>query len=895
MKKLSIFLTFLLFSHLCQAQTPANLIFDLKEQPVAAEIEPVGIEKTLNRIITEAQHFDKQYPDNAIYSDFSEDVASRFPELTPQQVYDYESYIRHGLLTYRFFNNIYQKYKDFMIVPQNPPLVLDDKEYDLFSPQTEYIDANDGTVVIEDFKKVISYSSDPKDSRSYMAKLKYNTQQGKDSSAFGEFNFIADNIDWRHIFDYDIYRHSPITGDRGIGAWTGDKQTVRASILTIETGTQDKTSLTGLIHLLVAPGYYIAANGNAEGSKPKIDFANSQNIASVKYILPTPVRLLCSAPWQDCAIYDGEIAIPFKAELEKASAPLHLITNLHLHLCQKDSGCQEVELQPQLSLKDEYSRTSSSSAFIRQIHQLRPRDQLAELKINHISAEEIPGQGQLLKITLTSQEKISYFDIFADAESGIKMQRPRITIDGKEITVRLLPVNPDQKIADENFEITANLNGKYFLRAYKKAELTPAQTPEKKLSWHLLLLAFLGGFILNFMPCVFPVLSLKLFSLTRFGARRLPEVQRNFGYTLLGLFGGFLILATLLSALKYIGLNLGWGMQFQSPIFLVVMILAVILFILQAGGAITIRLPHFRQPQNQPDNFLHFLTGILVVLMATPCTAPYLGTAIGFALAGTVSDIFAIMAAIALGLSFPYILLFAIPSLIILVPHPGPWMQKLNHFMIFMLFLTLGWLLSVLWAQTNFWFIVRLVVYSLLFAWLSWLIHFNTEADDDTLQRSPETIRKTRNILLLLVTIPVFIAVIDGHLAGKRHMQEVMRQTVPSIQKQKVDQYVQEGKTVLVSVGADWCLTCRYNDILIFKNPAFERNIEDKNIELIKVDWTDYDAQTLQFMEQYGRSGLPFYIIFSPLIPEGMILPELLNESDLSKLISNITLPRKPS
>lgn len=894
MKKFSILIIFCLFSFICRADEKPSVILDLQETPVAAEIEDLSAEERINRLIEEAQHFDRQYPGNALNTDFSEDVAARFPGLSRQEVYDYESYIRQGLSAYRFFKDLYQKYTDALLVPPNPPLVLDDREYDLLSPQTDYVNA-DGTVIIQDFKKVISYSSDPKDTRSYIAKLAYDSKHGKSHSAFDEFYYIADSIDWRHIFYYDIYYHSPLTGNRGIGTWEGDKETVRARVITVETGTEDKTELTGAIHIFTAPGYYITATGNGNGMAPQINFEKTQNLKNIKYTLPLPARLLGKDTWEDRAIYSGEIAIPFTAELETPGAPIRLEAQLDLNLCDKTRQCRKISLSSILELQGEYSRTSSVAAFIRQIHYTKPAPQLAELPIRYLAVEEVAGQGEILKIIFDSNENISFFDMFVDFADGIATQRPRITIDGREITVRILPVNPSQKIAGRSFEIMANLNGKYFLRTTKTAALNPNAAPRRReLSWTLLGLAFLGGFILNFMPCVFPVLSLKLFSLTRFGARRQPEVRRNFAYTLLGIFCSFFVLASFLALLKFIGTGIGWGMQFQSPVFLVLMIMAVILFILQISGLAEVRLPRFVQEidnRSRPDSFLHFFTGILVVLMATPCTAPYLGTAVGFALSGSIADIFAVMAAIGAGLALPYILLFAFPALIILVPTPGPWMQKLNRFMLLMLAATLVWLMTVLLAQTNMWFIIRMLFYGLLFALFCWLMQVNREMVDEaeTADRSPHLVRRIANTLLALAMTVTAIAAVDGKIAGDRHMEEVRRKTVPSLQQQEISRLLAEGKTVLVSVGADWCLTCHYNNAAVFKNPAFTRNLADKQVEVIHVDWTNYDSETLRFMEKYGRSGLPFYIIFSPLIPEGMVLSEILNEPELTRLINNIT------
>ena len=186
--------------------------------------------------------------------------------------------------------------------------------------------------------------------------------------------------------------------------------------------------------------------------------------------------------------------------------------------------------------------------------------------------------------------------------------------------------------------------------------------------------AVIGGLLLNFMPCVFPVLSLKLLSLTKFGARNASSVRRSFAFTLLGIWLSFALLAVVLAGLKRFGENVGWGMQFQNPWFVSLIFFAVLLFVAQIWGIVEISIPRFFCRTTDSENrLLHFLTGAFAVLMATPCTAPYLGTAIGFALAGNYVDIFVILGGVALGLSLPYLLLWLFPGLALILPPPGGW------------------------------------------------------------------------------------------------------------------------------------------------------------------------------------------------------------------------------
>lgn len=313
--------------------------------------------------------------------------------------------------------------------------------------------------------------------------------------------------------------------------------------------------------------------------------------------------------------------------------------------------------------------------------------------------------GQVLTLTVDSPETIESFNIFVGNDAGLAFERPRVRIDGSRATVRLLPLDDKSDAEGKEFEITIEANRKYVLRQTLSPVRGNAPEPDRRnLLTAMFAAAVIGGLLLNFMPCVFPVLSLKLLSLTKFGARNVSSVRRSFAFTLLGIWLSFALLAVMLAGLKQLGENVGWGMQFQNPWFVSLIFFAVLLFVAQIWGIVEIRVPRFVSRTTDSENrLLHFLTGIFAVLMATPCTAPYLGTAIGFALAGNYVDIFVILGGVALGLSLPYLLLWLFPGLALILPPPGGWMKNVSRFMLFMLMLTLFWLLHIAASQSGWW------------------------------------------------------------------------------------------------------------------------------------------------------------------------------------------------
>ncbi len=849
------------------------------------------MEEVINNFIDSAKYFDSKYPGTLIDQDFHEDVAQRFPGLSRQEVYDYERYIRKGMKLYRYFKGLYERYKESLLVPEEPPLIAKDSEYDLLSEGPEYIDA-DGTVVIQDFKKIISYGNNPREIKAYRAKITEETGKKGKLKDFENLGYIFSQLELKKLPFYNIFYGSPLTGNRGIGEWQ-KKDDFKIRLITVQTGVNKGQKIEGAIHLIIPPHNFVTAVDSGLYFHPEISFEKSENLKNIKYTLPLPTRLAdLDTDW---AVYVKEVAIPFVAEAKDETQQLKLFADVRLNLCRQPNDCESVEFSPELILQPDYQRESSVATYIRMVSGfLRPQP-VSELEISDFYLNRSRDGKEILEIGFSLPEKIESFNLFVSNQSGITLTRPRISINGKQAFVRILPTEGSPSAQNVKFEITAEANNQYVLREQKTPVEGKMPAPyQKGLSLRLLTAAVLGGLLLNFMPCVFPVLSLKLLSLTKFGARNPRAVRRNFALTLAGIWSAFALLAAFLAGLKFFEENIGWGMQFQNPWFITLIFFAVLLFIAQIWGIVEIRMPRFigRWATVDESAPLHFLTGTFAVLMATPCTAPYLGTAVGFALSGSTVDIFAIMGGVAFGLSMPYLLMWALPSLSVFIPKPGEWMKNVSRFMVLMLLLTLAWLLHICQNQSGTGFTFRLAVYALLFWLLLWLRKITLETDFQNLPPAirQKAVKKTASFFAGLALLIFAGATVDNHFAAARQLESTKKSHLSSVAADTIERKLKEGKTILVIVDADWCLTCRYNDIMVFNNPVVIQNIKNRGVEVFNIDWTIRNEETVEFMKKYGRSGLPFYILFSPLIPDGMVLPEILNEQTLNQLIDNISL-----
>ncbi|MBP3546857.1 MAG: thioredoxin family protein [Alphaproteobacteria bacterium] len=862
------------------------------------QTEKFDTEKLLNNLLKTAEFFDKQYPKEKINEDMRDDIKNAFPGISEQGAYDLQMYIRNGLGAYRYFKNLYEKYKESLLTPEEPAIIVDDDQIADFRQAPDYIDSGEEAVIISDIKTIVPYTLSNRDRKAVEAKILRDSYSFNKKGEFDELIHIASRIKLVELPFYDILYPSPLTGKKGIGEWQKTKNAY-VRIITEQTGIKDAKSIRGLVHFSLPDNRMIIGIDGLH-NRPKINFEKSENLKNWQANIPVPTRIIIESG-KDYSGFFKELAIPITFEVEDTEKPLILKSEISVDICDENFKCSTETFNPELTLNSEYKRESSVATFIYQRHMNIPQEKSEYINIDSVKIKNLPDIGDFIEVALTASEKISDFDIFISNADNIAFETPRINIDGKKITVRFLPISQDKKLEEHDFEFSILLNSRAPIRT-NVVPITDNQPDEKPhLSLKLLILGFIGGLLLNLMPCVFPVLSIKLLSLTKFGARQNINIRRNFRYTLIGIFISMFMLASFLATLKYLGHNIGWGMQFQNPYFVIIMVFAVMLFILTIFDVVHFKTPKWLQKQintSNPDNVPHLLTGVMVVLMATPCTAPYLGTAIGFALAGTIVDIYCVLLAVGLGLAFPYILIYLFPNLIILIPTPGPWMKKLNSFMTLALFLTLIWLISILQVQTNTWYIIRLSIYLIIGFFALWLNSLSNENYDEGVkgERQKQIKRKFNIIFYSIFTLFFIIALVDGGYNHSKHYEEVKKQTVDTINYDEINKHIKEGKTVIVAVGADWCLTCKYNNVMVLEKPSLAARIKNSpNIEFIKVDWTNYDKQVLMFMEKYKRSGLPFYILFSPLAPDGIVLPEILSDDQLNRLISNFTVIRSNS
>ncbi len=405
-----------------------------------------------------------------------------------------------------------------------------------------------------------------------------------------------------------------------------------------------------------------------------------------------------------------------------------------------------------------------------------------------------------------------------------------------------------------------------------------------------LIYAFLGGLVLNLMPCVFPVLSIKALTLVKIAEKHPAQAKiHGLSYTS-GVILSFIAIAAVLIALKLGGASIGWGFQLQNPI--VVTLLAYLIFLLGLNMGGFFEIPSgFANVGGKLAN-AHgytgsFFTGILATLVATPCTAPFMGVAIGFALVQTIPVNLGIFAALGFGLAAPYLLISLIPALQKALPKPGAWMETFRQLLAFPLIASAAWLGWVLSQQAGSTGVLGLLFGAVALAFGIWL-----------LKHQPRNMAgKTLVILLAIIALLAPIALLPlSTQSSVKALQTNAGET--SVQKfgeaysnEKLEALLQGNDPIFVEMTAAWCITCKVNHAVAINIDSTKTAFAQNNVQYLIGDWTNYNKNITEFLNRYGRNGVPVYVYYGPRDlngerPKEQVLPQILTPGLLSDLVS---------
>jgi suppressor for copper-sensitivity B len=671
--------------------------------------------------------------------------------------------------------------------------------------------------------------------------------------------------------------HAASQSNMATGAWVGDPAYGEVRLVSAVSAMGNLQELPLGLEFRLAPGWKIYWRTPGEAGLPPTLDLQMANGAPLQSQIEWPVPKRFNAFGFDNFGYADAVILPVAVRGYDRGAALQIRGQIEALVC--SDICVPLAGALRLDLADGPAEPSSMAMVIAQFAAKVPRiDALSPIKI--ATAWQ---SGSQLKIGFAATSQ-PVTEIFVEGPAGIAFKQPVFANN-----IAVIDVEGDLKtplagqtvdltvIAGDDFTTQSIIVAKDAPLAGSFAAGKPMPTDAGAMAqfWTVIGFAFLGGLILNLMPCVLPVLAIKLAAIIEASGQSRGFVRLRFGAGAMGILSSFAILAAGLAALRLAGGQIGWGIQFQSPVFLAIMLLVLGLFTLNMLDRFFLPIPAFLQASFRGDGqntngqntnqqarpailFGDFMAGMLATLLATPCSAPFVGSAVTVALTGDMAQLFAVFMAMGAGLAAPWGLVVLFPALVGFLPRPGHWMVWLKRGLAGLLIATM--------------------------IWLGWLLQ--------TIQGGPAA------LLLLGLIGFVFLAILCRQkigilLAGAGLFAGLAFLPAPAIVAPQANGLVwqvwsndasaaarAEGKLVFVDVTADWCITCKANKALVLETapiaPMLAALVDDGKLVMLKADWTRPDPRIAAFLASHDRFGIPFNIIYGPKAPEGVLLGELL-------------------
>ena len=663
------------------------------------------------------------------------------------------------------------------------------------------------------------------------------------------------------------------------GVWQSERLApgtyIDARLVSAVNAVGDLETVPVGLHVRLPDGWktYWRSPGDA-GIPPATDWHAATNVAEAALSYPAPHRFTLFGI--DTFGYEREVVFPIALRPEEPGRATTLSGTVDILTCSDICVPAQFDLALALPAGPAAPDAAAANLINRFAVQVPATGDAAGLAIE--TATVATGETPVLHLTATAREPFDEPDILVEAGDGWAFAAPVFDRqgDGTRLTAEIeVTERPNDAPPLVGLPVTMTLiDG---VRAMEQP-MVLAQAPASGSGSGfatlagILGLAVLGGLILNLMPCVLPVLSLKLLSLVGRGGEAPGRVRLGFLATSAGIVASFLVLAAGVIALQASGQAVGWGIQFQQPLFLVFMIVLLTVFACNLLGWFEVLLP--TRVTDTATGVLNrtggyslggqFATGAFATLLATPCSAPFLGTAVGFALARGAGEVILVFVALGIGLALPYLVIAAVPALATRLPRPGRWMVVLKKLLSLALVATALWLLTVMAVQVSA--LAAYVVGGLMAALV--LLLWGRRHLGRPARRA--AVALASGVALAAFVVPPQFSRPAGAVESTATTEWM------AFDRAAIDTLVADGHVVFVDVTADWCLTCQANKVLVIDRGEVAALLESDEVVAMQADWTLPDDRISAFLASHGRYGIPFNIVYGPQAPSGVPLPELL-------------------
>jgi len=670
----------------------------------------------------------------------------------------------------------------------------------------------------------------------------------------------------------------------GLGQTYQGKQLVKAELLADTSAVVPGKPFTVGLLLRMAPGWHTYWKFSGDAGLPtelKWKLPPGWKIGEIQW--PIPLKTIDPGDIQTYGYVDEVLLMQEMTPPPKiGDSSVKLSADASWLICEKICIPGGATLQLELPTSAN-SQPANTELFVRYRHLLPhnwPRPNVATAEWSRV------GSDLRLKVTSETLAKYPAVDFFPLPDEGTVVGHPKVESRKNNEVVFRIPIESSGKNLSSMaglvvFSQQPNGADRAAWQITTAPVVSTARPAPARGILTFLLFGFLGGMILNLMPCVLPVISLKIFGFIQQAGQSRQKILRSGIAFTVGIFAWFIALALLLIALKGAGRDVTWGgFQFTNPYFVLVLSVIVLVFALNLFGVFEISLPQsmtrgLLSTTERKDDLGSFFQGVFATVLATPCTAPFLGTALGFAFSQSPAIILAMFIAIAAGMSAPYLLLSAQPAWLRFLPRPGAWMVHVKQFMGFLLLATLLFLLYVLGAQRGLegaiWASCFLLVISVA-CWMKGVFVVPTAS---------ATKRGVVLVLMLVLVLGSGIYFIGDkfHSANVASAGSQLRGDWQAFTPERLQAELEQGHTVFVDFTAAWCLTCKFNEANVLESQDVREAFQRHAIVKMKADWTNGDPVITKLLKQFDRPGVPLYVLYPGKNEEPIVFPELLTKS----------------
>ena len=604
------------------------------------------------------------------------------------------------------------------------------------------------------------------------------------------------------------------------------------------------------------------------GFAQNISWENSSNISDVKILWPTPIKFeilgLTSLGYQD------NVTFPLEIEIENEFQDINLDLHVNYLICKEI--CIPGDARIFLDIPAGEKKINDNYFDVEQALSKLPEKDFSRTYLKNINANVLEGENlSTIRLQIESEKIFFNPEIFLHTPFGLPVVQHTISYSANN---KLITAEFDfnkKLISEDSFPLEVvlkdvNHNFEHLLSAQITKDISNS-TMNTFIFY--ILISLLAGLILNVMPCVFPILSIKLMSVFTVDQ---GTARVSFLTVALGIVSSFFLLGICFLVLQYFNFSIAWGMQFQKPYFLIFITLIIFLFMMNMFGQFQINLPQnfsniaFAGLGNK-SFFKDFFNGFFATLMATPCSAPFVGTAITAAFTQNYIIGMSIFLFMGIGMASPYLLIALFPKLVNFLPKPGIWMIYVKYFLGLLLLATVVWLSNILLNFFNIYFLIISLFVLLVI----------------TYRRKFPLFKNTISIAsIIFIFFATSLQIFQQHSSSGEEKDWVSFFTVD------IDQLVAQDKIIFLDITADWCATCQFNKINVLNSDNIIKQFKENNITLIRADWTKPNERVNLFLEKYDRFGIPFNAFFSKKFPDGILLSELLSEKEIVNAINKI-------